>query len=527
MSSSIIVPAQAPQLSAGGGAWRSSRDRGEAAALPFATAPKVGLSQCDAAIAVASLVLLIGFVAPQVCTILQIILITAAILHGSPIWLPAILLLLFSPTDFKSGGMALQYEKFEGVTIYVLGFPLTASYAIVAAALCRGLLNLLGSSFARKAFSAAWVVPLCTSAGICIYISLLALDARVPGWSAPARATLLLFSLWYATSLSQDWALVRAVITERLGPVCCFVVLLAFFLPFGGPLGTFYLPMATAWSAWLSFGRPTNVSTSARILGWAAYVCCWLVPVVGLRVSGAVAEASFEKLGNQTYTTMTVSMILTASLLAYLQKRVAGSRQGVAATMIATLIFVIYVVSPFVVAAVSSDVDYGVKTNAGSFQERVIYKLFVERSAIWRGSIEVIKEPPYVVVPPGRAGSIITNSGRRLNFRHSSHNLSLDILRSQGWLAGGITICVIYACFLSCVRAYMTVSDPTSMLASVTFIVGVIVNGFGVGHFLDTGVELELLVCAGLCMGALVHARRWHASPAQSVTLERSFSGQY
>lgn len=524
MASSIINPAQS-HFPAGDGTLRSSAQASATSGPSSVAARTVNLAQCDIGIAVASLVLLVGFVAPQLCTILQILLVSAAILHGSPIWLPAILLMLFSPTDFKAGGMAMQYEKFEGVTIYVFGFPLTASYAIVVAALSRGFLNFLGSSFARKAFSAAWLVPLCMSAGLCVYISLLALDARVPGWSAPARATLLMFSLWYSACLAQDWPLARRVIIERLGPICCLVILVGFFLPFGGPLASFYLPMAAAWSVWLSFGRTRDVGTTARIIGLASYALCWLVPVVGLRISEDVAEASFEKMGNQTYTTMTVGMVLTASLLAFLHKRVAGPRQGVAATAIATLIFLVYISAPFIVAAVSSDVDYGVKTNAGSFQERVIYKLFVERSAIWRGSIEVIKEPPYVVVPPGRTGSIISNSGRRATFRHSSHNLSLDILRSQGWLAGGITLCVIYACFLACVRAYMTVLDPASMLAAVTFIVGVIVNGFGVGHFLETGVELELLTCAGLCMGALVHAQRMQAAQERTVTQGRLLRG--
>jgi hypothetical protein len=73
----------------------------------------------------------------------------------------------------------------------------------------------------------------------------------------------------------------------------------------------------------------------------------------------------------------------------------------------------------------------------------------------------------------------------------------------------------------------MTVSDPASMLAAVTFIVGVIVNGFGVGHFLETGVELELLTCAGLCMGALVHARRMQSAQEKTATQARLLRGLY
>ena len=107
----------------------------------LATRAAVSLTACDTALVIAVGVLILGFALPQVCTVLQIFLVAAFILHGSAAWLPAIVALLLTPTDFKAGGMELQYEKFEGVTVYILGFPMTASYAIVGAVLVRGLME--------------------------------------------------------------------------------------------------------------------------------------------------------------------------------------------------------------------------------------------------------------------------------------------------------------------------------------------------------------------------------------------------
>ena len=108
-----------------------------------------------------------------------------------------------------------------------------------------------------------------------------------------------------------------------------------------------------------------------------------------------------------------------------------------------------------------------------------------------------------MIVPPNRAGSIITAGGQRITFRHSAHNLVLEILRSQGLLSGTISLLMLYVCFVACVRAYMTVADPAACLAAITFIVGGLVNGVGVGHLLETGTGFMLYVCAGIAMGAL------------------------
>lgn len=468
------------------------------------TRPAASLLSADIALALALAVLALGFALPQVCTVLQIILIAAFILHGSAAWLPAIVALLLTPTDFKGGGMDLQYEKFEGVTVYILGFPMTASYAIVGAVLVRGLLEWATMpGYLQRGLNRLWLVPVAIGASICVYAGILALDARTPGWSASARATLLLISLWYAVGLTRDWPLVREVMMRRMGPLCAAIVASGFFAPVFGIFTCFYVSLAVGWATLVGFGGAGKQYPSLRPLAWVALATCIAVPIGGLRISGAVAAASYAKMGNTSLSTMSLAMTVIAAALGLVHARVQAVASGRSAWLAGTIAFAAYVALPFVVAQFSTGKEFDTEGNIGSLRQRITYKFLVERPAIWRGSIELLSEPPYVVVPPNRTGSIITAGGQRVTFRHSSHNLVLEVLRSQGLVSGVISLFMLYVCLVACVRAYMTVADPAACVAAITFMVGGLVNGVGVGHLLETGTGFMLYVCAGIAMGAL------------------------
>lgn len=489
---------------------------------PLATRSAVSLSASDAGLAIAIGVLLLGFSLPQPCTILQILLISAFIFHGSASWLPAIVALLLTPTDFKAGGMDLQYEKFEGVTVYILGFPMTASYAIVLAVLVRGLMEWASMpGYLQKGLNRLWLAPVAIGALICVYSALVALDARTPGWSAAARATLLPVSLWYSIALTRNWLLVREVLMRRMGPLCAAIVASGFFAPVFGVFTCFYLSLAVGWATLVGFGGAGRDYPSLRPVAWAALAICLAVPVGGLRISSAVAEASYIKMGNTSLSTMSLAMTAIAASLALLHARVRAAASGRSAWFVATAVFSMYVALPFAVAQFSSGKEFETEGNIGSITQRITYKFLVERPAIWRGSIEVLSEPPYVIVPPNRAGSIITAGGQRVTFRHSSHNLVLEILRSQGFVSGAISLLILYICFAACVRSYCTVNDPAACVAAITFMVGGLVNGIGVGHLLETGTGFMLYACAGIVIGGLARSANL-AAVGQSRTVGRT-----
>lgn len=484
--------------------------------VPLGDLRTVSLVPADAALAVALGVLLLGFALPQVCTVLQILMITGFILHGSAAWLPAIVALLFTPTDFKAGGMELQFEKFEGVTVYILGFPITASYAIVGAVLIRGLLELATMPrFLQRGFHGLWIIPISISASICIYAGLLALDARISGWSSSARATLVLVSIWYGVALTRDWSLAKDVIMRRLGPLCSLIVASGFFAPVIGILTCFYLPFAVAWAAAVGFGLGGREYYWLRLPAWAATAVILAVPVGGLRVSSEVAAASYHKMGNTNMTTMTAAMVIIAIGLAVVHGRVVSRKLWWLAGPLSALFYLLYLSLPFAVAQFSSGKEFDTEGNVGTLRERVTYKFFVERPAIWRGSIEILREPPYVVVSPGRSGSLITAGGQRSTFRYSAHNLVLDVLRTQGLVSGIISLTVIFICFAACVRCYLTIDDPAAGICAITFMVGGLVNGVGVGHLLETGPGFMLFVCAGVSMGVIARAKHLEAEMRQ------------
>ncbi len=474
---------------------------------PAAAAPAarhVSLVFTDVSLVAAVAILILGFTLPQVCTVLQIILIAAFVIHGSAAWLPAITALLLTPTDFKGGGLELQYEKFEGVTVDIFGFPMTASYAIVAAVLVRGLLEWATMPrYLKRGIHGLWMLPIAVGAAICVYSGFVALDARTPGWSSAARATLLLVCLWYAVGLTRDPTLLRDVMMRRMGPLCGAIVASGFFAPVFGIFTCFYLPMAVGWATLVACGGGGRGYPLLRPLAWVTLAACIAVPIGGLRISGAVAEASFAKMGNSSLSTMSLAMTVIAATLALLHRRIQAAWSGPSIWIAATAAFALYVSMPFFVAQFSSGREFDTEGNVGTLQQRITYKFLVERPAIWRGSIDLLKEPPYVFVPPNRGGSIITASGQRSLFRHSSHNLVLDILRSQGFVSGVISLLVLYICFVSAFRAYVTVPDPAACVAAITFMVGALVNGVGVGHLLETGPGFMLYVCAGITMGLL------------------------
>jgi hypothetical protein len=464
----------------------------------------ISLLACDVALAVAIGVLALGFVLPQVCTVIQIILIAAFILHGSAAWLPAMVTLLCTPTDFKAGGMELQYEKFEGVVVYILGFPMTASYAIVAAALARGLWEwAFMPRFLVRQLNRLWLIPVAIGAAICVYSGILAFLDRTPSWSASARPTLLLVSLWYAISLTRDWPLVRDVMMRRMGPLCTAIVASGFFAPVAGIFTCFYLSLAVAWATLASFSGAFRSQPWLRSSAIVAFVICWAVPIGGLRISAAVAEAAFHKMGNSWLPLHFVAVVAIATGLALVHGRVLKFGSDRLALVVATLGFVAYLALPFVVASFSSNREFETEGNVGSAAGRFTFKFLVERPAIWRGSIEVISQPPYVIVPPHRVGSMITAGGNRVQFGYSAHNLVLEILRSQGFLSGSVSLLILYLCFLACTRCYMTVSDPAATVAAITFVAGGLVNGVAVGHLLESGTGFMLYSCAGIAMGAL------------------------
>ena len=476
----------------------------------------VSLFAADVALVVAVGVLALGFALPQTCTVMQIVLIAAFVIQGSAAFLPAIAVLLMTPTDFKAGGMDLQLEKFEGVTVYILGFPVTASYAIVVAVLIRGLFAYATMpGYLQKGINRLWLIPIAVGASICVYAGLLALDARTPGWSSAARATLLPVSLWYAIGLTRDWQLVKDIMMRRMGPVCGAIVAMGFFTPVFGIFTCFYLSLAAGWAALVGFGTGARDYPWLRPVAWAVLVVLILVPIGGLRVSGAVAAQSYAKMGNTSLSTMSLTMTTIAMLLGLFHSRVVAVASGRSAWLVATVMFAAYVAMPFVIAQFSSGREFDTEGNVGTLRQRITFKFLVERPAIWRGTIELLKEPPLVIVSPARFGSLIDAAGRRGTFRHGAHNLVLEILRTQGLVSGVISLVILYVCFLASVRTYIKVADPAACLAATTFMVGGLVNGVGVGHLLETSTGFMFYSCAGIAMGALARAQYLESSKPQ------------
>jgi hypothetical protein len=465
---------------------------------------RVPLWQGDIVAALALAILALGFAEPYSCTRLQILLTVILVLHRNPVWIPAIILLQLTPTDFKGGygaTMDVQYERFEGLTVYVLGFPLTPNFTLVLSMVLRAVLDIAGYPQRFKGvIPGLLLAPVTVAVMITAYNSVvLGLLERVPGWSAPLRTSLLSLAVWYGVSMATDWEQYRRVLLGRVSLLSLAFVGATFVAPFVNAQYCFLIPFGASCAIVFLTARDTR-GWSKKLTGALTLVFSLVNFLFNRRASESVIEATKTVAGGVvTQTNQTVMAVLPVVMM-MIRPRVVSPLNRRWATPVATVLFAVYLALPFVIAAVSKGVDVDVRANtATTFRERVTYKLFFERSSIWRGAVDTLSRPPLVFVPPSRESKWITASGEEFRFRASPHNMVLHHLISEGWIAGAINLLVVFVAFRAAVVAWLVRTDSFSGILATTFIVGMMWDGFGIAHCVEGAVAFLLLSTGGAC----------------------------
>jgi len=464
--------------------------------------PQVSLRSSDLASLVAIGILAIGFVEPYACTRLQILLTIILVLHRSPLWLPALILMQFTPTDFKGGygaTMDVQYERFEGLTVYVFGFPLTPNFTLVLSMVARAAYDVITHPGRFRRVVSPWLLlPILIASVISGYNSVfLGLFERVPGWSAPLRTALGSLALWYGVSIATDWSVYKAVMLRRVNLIAAAFVLSAFFFPMNNVQYCFLIPFGSACAIGVLAAKDMRFP-SAKSLAIGSLTMSALNYVVGTKASEAVIEATKRSSGGVVSQTTNTVMAGAPIALMLIRPRIVSPSHLRVASVVATIGFVIYVSLPFYLASLNKDVEVRSNT-AQTFYERAMYKLFFERAAIWRGKIKLISAPPYVFVPPSRESTWVTADGRERRWRVSAHNMVLEHLTSEGWLSGVINLLIVFVGVVAAVRVWLARPDTFSGVLATTFIIGMLWNGFGVGNCADSAASFLLLTTAGAC----------------------------
>jgi hypothetical protein len=468
------------------------------------TVRRLPLWQGDLVAALALAILALGFAEPYSCTRLQILLTVILVLHRNPVWIPALILLQFTPTDFKGGyggNMAVQYERFEGLTVFMFGFPLTPNFTLVLSMVLRAVLDLLGHPQRfRGVIPGLLLVPVVVAVVITAYNSVfLGFLEHVPGWSAPLRASLTSLAVWYGASIAADWEQYRRVLLGRVSLLSLAFVGVTFVAPFLNPQYCFLIPFGASCAVVFLTARDAR-GWSKKLTGALTMVFSLMNYLFNRRASESVIEATKTVAGGViTQTTQTVMAVVPVVVM-MLRPRLVSARNRRWATPVATVFFAVYLALPFVIAAASRGVEVDVRGHtAKTFLERVTYKLFFERSSIWRGAADTLSRPPFVFVPPSRESKWITASGEEFRFRASPHNMVLHHLMSEGWLAGAINLMVIFVAFRAAVVAWLVRTDSFSGVLATTFIVGMMWDGFGIAHCVEGAVAFMLLSTGGAC----------------------------
>lgn len=418
-----------------------------------------GNSFADAALLLSVGVLLLGLIAPRLSTIIQMALTFILVLLANPAYLPAIMALQFTATDFSGGigaEMEGQYERFDALVIPIFGFPFTPNHFLLIGLMLRVFYDILTRPSIFRSRVSLWLLfPWFIALWLAVESSFMGLADGNPAWTMPTRMTMAFLGLWYGVAISRDMPSLVWAIRHRLS----WIMVPAFVLAFGGlfanRLG--WLLMSLAVLLGITFIRPEEKGERKRaVIGWILLALSTLL-AFGFTVNPEVADQISQQLGGVSSTLSTILIWLSSlglGCLALRARRANDRRNLRFLPLAATVGYALFLALPFVVAAATEDLDVEVKSNAAatSYQDRIMMKLLHERASIWRGAIVQIKNPPYVFVPAGRPSEIITNSGRTITWTRGAHNIVLFALESEGLVLGSISLSFYFLAVLAAAR---------------------------------------------------------------------------
>lgn len=499
-----------------GVAFPVSSDPVKAMRFPATAARRpVDISLGDAALVAAGFALLIGVVAPKASTVVQMVLAAVFIFIADVRFLPALIVLQFTVTDFKGGvaaSMETQYERFEGIVIFVAGFPFTTNYVLLLALLLRVLYDVLTRPrILRGTQGVVGVVAWLCSLGVAVNNSFLGRAMANPSWSAPTRIALSYGAVWLGAVMNVDRGLLLEVLRRRIAPLVIVVLGLAFCEAVVNRLTWLMIALGITLSVDAWFGDANGRRRPVRA---ALLLLLALAIGFGLRATPAMMELARQRGGSftATLTTMLVPLITGGIILIGRPSRghpFGRSRPRAPVVAAAAAGYVAFCVFPFIVSALTAGVDVEARGRGENMtiRERVAYKLFLERAAIWRGAIDQMSEPPYVFVPAGREGYLITNAGRSGRFKQGAHNMVLEALRSEGFVVGIVTLYFFGVVVVAGLTACLVRPDAVGRILGPAVVAAVIGTGVSGASVLDPTLGFFTLLFGGICLAGN-HASR-------------------
>jgi hypothetical protein len=253
--------------------------------------------------------------------------------------------------------------------------------------------------------------------------------------------------------------------------------------------------------SWKAFaGRAGRWALYAYLFTLTSLYAFALYPTAYART---VAESLYSTAGNST--TLIACWLLPMLIIVIIRRnaRLDSQRLGwVNILPFAAGLSALVLPVAFAVFSVAFTVDTQKVKDLGELpiSERIVYKLFHDRAPIWRGSLDEILTPPYVLKTGGASmGYRLMLNGDKIPWPAGSHNLALEELRRNGWYTGAICLILILRGSVFALRAVIKASDPVVRAFAIASFSSLFVLTVSSHIPMETNAALWLLGPAGMC----------------------------
>jgi len=463
------------------------------------------------AAALATLALEAVFAYPAV--ILRITLVAVLTLRAHAVFLPALLICQLYASDFQLGNIQTYdylLERYEASRVTVFGFPITTNYVF---ALCLTLTVLHRFASRPNLFRglvSPWAVLLwCSCFPIAILAALVNLTDKAVSWTAPIRDVMMVGCVFLGLILAEDIPAIRSVILKRIVPLSLCMLGLAWF-------GFFY----ARGMYWITSAGPAILAVNLlmrdqSISKWFAFIFAALTTAYTFAIYPTAYAFSVGKaLYSDNATTFALKgmwagaliLVPVAIVLSGRSKRqfgrAPGPPQAPARTIAAWAAVILMIGFPVALAAVSSRVQVELSSKKLSvdlpWHEQFLFKLLYDRAPIYRGAIDEVSTPPFVLKAGTRASYRLMLNGDKRPWPAGSHNLVLEELRRNGWYSGTICLSIILGAMAWACTAFLKTTDPLiSWYAGASFIT-LLISGLTSHIPMETNASIWLLTPAGI-----------------------------
>jgi len=460
----------------------------------------------DLALLLAIALQVLEFVFAYPATVMKMIFVAICTVPGRAAFLPALFVCQFYVSDFQLGEMTTyEYllERHESARVTVFGFPLTTNYVFAVSVTLR----VVHEALSRPKTFAGIISPVWLVLWISCFLPaiLSATLGRAEGrfsWTAPIRDVMMVGCLFYGMILARNSTETTAVITRRLAPFACGMISLAMVGYFYSRGMYFVTALGPAlFLSWKAFaGRAGRWALYAYLFTLTSLYAFALYPTPYAR---KIAESLYSTSGNST---TLIACWLLPMLIIFVIRRNArgdGKRLGwVNVLPFAAGLFALVLPIAFAVLTTFLSVEMPKVKDPGELpiRDRIFYKLFYDRAPIWRGTLDEVLSPPYVLKTGGAGMSYkLMLNGDKSPWPAGSHNLVLEELRRNGWYTGVICLILILRGSVFALRAVIKASDPVVRAFAITAFSSLFVLSVASHIPMETTAALWLLGPAGMC----------------------------